>query len=36
MVAKKITSWKVKQNSAALDNYRTIEAGVKWTAVKYY
>ena len=35
MVAKKITSWKEKPNSSALDNYRTIEAGVKWTAAKY-
>ena len=35
MVAKKITSWKEKQNSSALYNYRTIEAGVKWTAAKY-
>ena len=34
MVAKKITSWKEKPNSSALDDYRSTEAAVKWTAVK--
>ena len=29
MVAKKITSWKEKPNSSALDNFKTAEAGVK-------
>ena len=36
MDAKKITSWKEKLNSSALDKYRTIEARVKWTAAKYH
>ena len=36
MVAKKITSWKEILNSSALDNYRTTEAGVIWTAAKYH
>ena len=31
MVAKKITVWKEKSNSSALDNFKTAEAGVKWT-----
>jgi hypothetical protein len=36
MVAKKITSWKDKLNSSALDIYGTTEAGVKWIAAKYH
>ena len=29
--AKKITSWKEKPHSSALDNFKKAEAGVKWT-----
>ena len=34
MVAKKITSWKEKLNSSALNSYRKREAGVRWTATE--